>query len=63
MISEAELRRQVNFATDWERRLSYLVRDTLPVTFEMAWQTAVDVLRYIQAHQQNTVGAANDTRS
>jgi len=28
MIGEVELRRQANFATDWERRFSYLVRDT-----------------------------------
>ena len=51
MIDEAELRRQAALATDWERHLSYLVRDALPVTFEMAWQTSVDVLHYIQAYQ------------
>lgn len=58
-IPQFEARRAA-FATDWERRLSYLVRDTLPVTFEMAWQTAVDVLHYVQAHQQNTINAASD---
>ena len=42
--------RRAAFAADWERRLSYLVRDAQSVTFEAAWQTAVDVLRRIQGH-------------
>jgi predicted nucleotidyltransferase component of viral defense system len=43
--------RRAAFAADWERRLSYLVRDTPPVTFEAAWQTTIEVLQRIQEYQ------------
>lgn len=36
--------RRADFATDWEKRLSYLIRDAQPVTFEIAWQTALAAL-------------------
>lgn len=43
--------RRADFAADWDKRLSYLIRDAQPATFEAAWQTALAVLQQIQEYQ------------
>ncbi len=43
--------RRADFAADWEKRLSYLVRDAQQVTFTAAWQTALALLQQLQEQQ------------
>ncbi|MGD1996470.1 MAG: nucleotidyl transferase AbiEii/AbiGii toxin family protein [Anaerolineae bacterium] len=40
--------RRSGFEEDWNRRLSYLVRDARAADFEAAWMTTVEVLRQIE---------------
>ena len=42
--------RRADFAADWERRLSYLVRAAPQVTFAVAWETALEVLQQIKEY-------------
>lgn len=39
--------RRADFEEDWDRRLSYLVRDVGAEDFEMAWRTTVEVLQQV----------------
>jgi predicted nucleotidyltransferase component of viral defense system len=40
--------RRSDFEDDWNRRLSYLVRDAHAVNFEAAWKTTVEALQRIE---------------
>ena len=42
--------RHPSFKEDWNRRLSYLVRDARTADFEMAWETTIESLKQIQEH-------------
>jgi predicted nucleotidyltransferase component of viral defense system len=42
--------RRSDFEDDWNRRLSYLVRDARAVDFETAWETTIEVLEHIEGH-------------
>lgn len=40
--------RRTAFENDWNRRLSYLVRDANAVTFDAAWETTMDILQEVE---------------
>jgi predicted nucleotidyltransferase component of viral defense system len=42
------LNRRDEFHTDWERRLNYLIPGHPEVTFESAWQSAIEAIRLAQ---------------
>ncbi len=42
--------RRSDFEDDWNRRLSYLVRDAHAVDFEAAWKTTIEALQQIEEH-------------
>lgn len=46
--------RHSDFEDDWNRRLSYLVRDARAVDFDEAWETTIKVLKQIEGHVTNS---------
>ena len=42
------LNRRAEFEADWERRLRYLVPVRQAVSFESAWQSTVEAIRFVQ---------------
>jgi predicted nucleotidyltransferase component of viral defense system len=54
--------RRDEFAADWQRRLSYLVREVSTLDFDAAWRTSIEVLQHIEQSLQVSNQSKEDTK-